>query len=445
MRKAKQSLGSFPINPVHPYRRRLFITAVAVTMLIIGALLWWALNRISPLPPTHLVMTTGAEGGSYQELGKEYRDFLAREGITVELRPSQGDVENLARLRDSSSGVDFGLLQGGLTSESESPGISSLGTVSIQPLWFFYRGRGQTPAGMFQDFKGLRLSIGPMLSGSRALATELLLRSGIDTADGNILALEPDSAAAQLIEGRIDAAVMLTGWEAPAVQNLLRAPGISLLPLKRVDAFVALYPFLSKVVLPEGTGDMVTNNPPTDVALLADKSSLVIRDNLHPAIQYLLLYAAEEIHSRPGIFNEAGEFPANESIDLPISRFARQFYKSGRPFLQRYMPFWLAGIVERAAIVLVPLLGIMVPLVRMAPSIYGWRIRRRILGVYTELRSLEHEVDARGTAAVTPELTARLEELEKRAHEVKLPSTYTPMLYTLRDHIVLVRKRLEQG
>lgn len=443
MRKIRKSLQSIPVNPVHPYRRRFFFAGVTVIALALGALLWWGLNRISPLPPSHIVMTTGEAGSAYQELGKQYRDILAQEGITVELRPSEGDAENLDRLRDPRSGVDVGFLQGGLTSEAKSPELSSLGTVIVQPLWFFYRGRGKTPAGMFQDFKGLRLSIGPKLSGTRALATELLDRAGIDTADGNILALGPDSAAARLIGGQIDAAIILTGWEAPAVQLLLRAPGISLLPLRRVDAFVALYPFLNKVVLPQGVGDMVTDNPPTDVPMLADKSSLVIRDRLHPAIQYLLLYAAEEIHSRPGIFNSAGEFPANESIDLPISRIAREFYKSGRPFLQRYMPFWLAAFGERLLIILVPLLGIMVPLVRMAPAIYGWRIRRRILGLYTDLRVLEHEVDARGDAPVAPELTERLDHLERRAHEVKLPAAYAPMLYTLRDHIVLVRKRLE--
>jgi TRAP transporter TAXI family solute receptor len=443
MRKIRKSLQSIPINPIHPYRRRFFLAAVIITAVIVGALLWWGLNRISPLPPSHIVMTTGADGSAYQEIGEQYRALLAEQGVTVELRPSQGDVENLARLRDPGSGVEFGLLQGGITSEQESPGLSSLGTVMVQPLWFFYRGRGKTPMSMFQEFKGLRLSIGDRLSGTRALAAMLLARGGIDTADANVYSLDPDEAATQLIAGQIDAAVILTGWESPAVRQLLAAPGISLLPLKRVDAFVALYPFLSKVVLPEGAGDMVANNPPTDLALLSDKSSLIIKSNLHPAIQYLLLYAAEQIHARPGVFNSAGQFPANESIDLPLSRFARQFYKSGRPFLQRYIPFWLAGIVERLAILLVPLLGIMVPLVRMAPSIYGWRIRRRILGLYTELRRLEHEVDARGPGTVSEELTARLDELEQRAHEVKLPATYSPMLYTLRDHMALVRKRLE--
>jgi TRAP-type uncharacterized transport system substrate-binding protein len=443
MRSQRKSQRSIPISSVHPYRRRTFIVGVVVLALALGALLWWALNRISPLPPNHIVMTTGAEGSAYQSVAKRYRDLLAKEGITVELRPSQGDVENLRRLRDPVSGVDVGFLQGGLTSEEESPGLASLGTLFYQPAWFFYRGRGKTPAGMIEELGGLRLSIGEPLSGTRALATMLLARAGIDTGSALSQALSPDDAATQLIGGQIDAAIVLTGWEAPAVQRLLKAPGISLLALKRVDAFVALYPFLDKVVLPEGTGDMVADNPPENIALLADKTSLVIRSNLHPAIQYLLLYAAEEIHSRPGVFNSAGEFPANEAIDLPMSRIARQFYKSGRPFLQRYMPFWLAGLVERLAILLIPLLGIMVPLVRMAPTLYGWRIRRRILGLYADLRSLEHDLDAQESGSPPPALTERLDQIEARAHDVKLPATYAPMLYTLRDHITLVRKRME--
>jgi TRAP-type uncharacterized transport system substrate-binding protein len=437
--------AQFPIDPVHPYRRRAFVAAVIVTAVLVGALLWWGLNRISPLPPDHIVMTSGAEGSAYEQFAKEYRDLLAGEGIRVELRPSQGDVENLRRLRDPASGVDVGFLQGGLTNGRESPDLASLGTVFYQPVWFFYRGSGKTPAGLLSDLGAFRLSLGPQLSGTRALATTLLARAGVDTGSALIRALSPEAAAQQLIESQIDGAIIVSGWEAPAVQQLLREPGISLLALKRVDAYVALYPFLEKVILPEGAGDMVRDNPPVDVALLADKTSLVIRKDLHPAIQHLLLYAAEEIHSRPGIFNSAGRFPANEAIDVPVSRVAREFYKSGRPFLQRYMPFWLAALVERVLIVLVPLFGLMVPLVRMAPSIYGWRIRRRVLGLYRELRVLEHEVDASAAGSVSLEFKERLEKLERRAHEVKLPVAYTPMLYTLRDHIALVQQRIDEA
>lgn len=444
MPKILKSLESSPLSPVHPYRRRAFVLGAMVLAVLLGALLWWALNRISPLPPSSIVMTTGEEGSAYHELGKAYQRQMAKEGITLELRPSEGDVDNLNRLRDSASGVDVGFLQGGLTTADAAPGLVSLGTVFYQPLWFFYRGRGKTVAGVLSELDGLRISLGPPLSGTRALATVLLTRAGVRIDDADVGALNPDEAAAALIDGRIDAAIILTGWDAPAVQQLLTAPGISLLALKRVDAYVALYPFLDKVVLPEGAGDMVTDNPPADVPLLADKASLIIRDNLHPAIQHALLYAAEEVHSRPDIFSAAGQFPADETMDLPTSRYARQFYKSGRPFLQQYMPFWLAAIVERLVIVLVPLLGLMVPLVRMAPSLYGWRIRRRILGLYADLRLLEHDVDALGAGAATPELKERLNHVEKRAHAVKLPAAYAPMLYTLRDHIVLVRQRMEK-
>lgn len=434
-----------PRHPPHPYRHGAFIAAIIVVALLLGALLWWGLNRISPLPPDHFVMTTGAEGSAYQQLAKEYRDLLAGEGIRVELRPSEGDVDNLARLRDPASGVDVGFLQGGLTNAQESPDLASLGTVFYQPVWFFYRGTGQTPARLLSELGTLRLSLGPRRSGTRALATTLLGRAGVDTASALIHGLSPEEAAQELIEGRIDAAVIVTGWDAPAVQQLLQAPGISLLQLKRVDAYVALYPFLTKVILPEGAGDMVRDNPPVDLALLADETSLIIRKDLHPAIQHLLLYAAEEIHSRPGIFNAAGQFPANEAIDVPVSRVAREFYKSGRPFLQRYMPYWLAALVERVLIVLVPLLGLMLPLVRLAPPVYAWRIRRRVLGLYRELRVLEREVDASAAGAVSLEMKERLDELERRAHQVKLPVAYTPMLYTLRHHIALVRQRIGEA
>ena len=181
------------------------------------------------------------------------------------------------------------------------------------------------------------------------------------------MGLSPEESAAQLIGGQIDGAVILTGWEAPAVQQLLTAPGISLLALRRVDAYVALYPYLEKVVLPEGTGDLATDNPPADIALLADKSSLLVRRTLHPAIQHLLLDAAEQIHGGPGVFNAAGQFPAPQATDLALSAEARHYYKSGRPYLQRHLPFWLAAFVERVLILLLPLLGVMVPLVRLAP------------------------------------------------------------------------------
>lgn len=428
--------------PVFPLRRGIQIAALAVATIVIGAALWWAADQIRPLPPKHLVMTTGPEGSSYHELGKQYQAILATHGIDVELRPSAGDVDNLGRLEDSTSLVSVGFLQGGLTDPTRSPGLSSLGTVSIQPLWIFYRPSAVAVTGYLSDFRRSRFSVGPIGSGSRALTMMLIQRAGIDTDSALLRGLSPDSAADALMRGELDGAAILTGWDASAVQRLLAAPGVALLPLKRVEAYAALYPFLEQVVLPEGIGDLATDNPPADVPLLADKSSLIIRRDLHPAIQHLLLDAAEQIQARPGVFNAAGKFPAPEAIDFALSVEARHYYKSGRPFLQQHLPFWLAAIVERLLLLLLPLIGIVVPLARLAPLIIAAIVRRRVFGLYADLKALEQEVRTLGTGAPRQEFIERLDRLDHRAHGMRLPASYMPMMYTLRHHITLVREQV---
>ena len=431
-------------RPAAP-RRLTFVLLIALTTASLGAMLWWAADRIHPLPPRHLVMTTGPEGSAYHLLGARYRDILATHGIELELRPSAGDVENLARLQDAASGVDVGFVQGGLTDVTRSPDLSSLGTVMVQPLWIFHRAGAVRTTGYLSDFQAARLSVGETGSGTRALTMTLIERAGVDTDSTLLWSLPPDSAADALLAGRIDAAAILTAWEAPAVQRLLTAPGIGLLPLKRVEAFTALLPFLETVVLPEGAGDLATDNPPADVSLLADKSSLIIRNGMHPAIEHVLLDAAERIHATPGVFNAAGQFPAPEAIDLALSPAARHYYKSGRPFLQQHLPFWFAAVLERLLVLLLPLLGIVVPLVRLAPLLVGAVVRRRVFGLYTELRLLEKELRTLGTETPSEEFVERLDRLDRRAHAMRLPMSFMPMLYTLRHHITLVRAQLEEG
>jgi hypothetical protein len=198
------------------------------------------------------------------------------------------------------------------------------------------------------------------------------------------------------------------------------------------------------LILPEGVGDLAKNRPPRDVVLIAPKASLVVRKDLHPAIQYLLLDAAEKIHSGPGIFQKAGQFPAAEAIDLPLSDVARQFHKSGRPFLQRHLPFWLAVLVDRLLVLLIPLVGVVYPLVRFAPSLYGLQMQRRIFRFYGELRFLERELESRGAGQSIDDLSSRLDRIEEKANHLRVPVFYSNMLYTLRMHISLVRGRMER-
>jgi hypothetical protein len=233
---------------------------------------------------------------------------------------------------------------------------------------------------------------------------------------------------------------MMTAWEAPEVQQLLADERVGLSGFPHADAFVALYPFLNKLVLPRGVTDLAKDRPPTDVTLIATKASLVVRNDLHPAIQYLLLNAATEIDSGPSLFNHANTFPAAEAINIPLSDEALRFYKSGLPFLHEYFPFWMAALIGKL-ILLIPILGLLYPMIRFLPRLYDWVMRSRILRMYGELRLLEDEM---ANARDTPEMVARLDRLAEQANHLRVPVAYASMLYSLRDHIDLVREGLKK-
>jgi len=369
----------------------------------------------------------------------QYRDILAQSGVKLQLLPTTGGLENLARLRDKKSGVSVGFIQGGTTTKKESPNLESLGTVFYEPLWFFYR--SEIGGGM-QGLRGRRVSIGPEGSGTRALALELVKRTKIDSIIGELLGLTPQVAAEKLIAGEIDAAFIVTAWDSPVVQRLVNTKGIELASFPRADAYIALYPFLNKLMLPAGVVDLLMNNPPTDVVLLAPKASLAVRADLHPAIQYLLLSAAVKIHSQPGIFQKAGQFPAAESIDLPLSEEAQRFYKTGRPFLQHYLPFWMATLVERVFVVFIPVAALLYPLFKFMPNIYDWFMRSKIMRLYDEMRLIESEMEDQGYGLDAGVINAKLDQLDQRANRLSLPTTYASMLYGLRSHIDLIRSRM---
>ena len=307
----------------------------------------------------------------------------------------------------------------------------------FEPLWVFYRsGIGRD----IEAFRGRRVSIGPEGSGGRALTLEILKRNKIDGIVGELLGFPPEEAADKLIAGEIAIAFIVSGWDSPVVRRLMEADGIEVLSAPRPDALVALYPFLNKVVLPAGVADLAANRPPADTILLAPKASLAVRGDLHPAIQYLLLNAAVEIHSHPGIFHKAGQFPAAESVDLPLSEEAQRFYKSGRPVLQAYLPFWMAALVERFLVVFVPVLVLLYPAFTLLPQAYDWLMQSKIRRLYEEMKAIERELVPGGEARDV--LNARLDRLYQSASELQLPAKYASMQYTLRMHLDLVRARI---
>jgi TRAP-type uncharacterized transport system substrate-binding protein len=392
--------------------------------------------------PHRIVMATGPEGGTYYEVGQRYRAALARENVDVQLVPTQGSIENLAMLHDPHSGVSVALVQGGSIGAGQKSGLESLGTLFYEPMWWF-RKRDIQGVGA-ASLLGRKVAIGSEGSGTRALMLELLKGVGIEK-QIELLPLGPRAASDKLLAGEIDVAFMMTSWESPVVRQLIADERVGLSGFPRADAFVALYPYINKVVVPRGVGNLTKDQPPNDVTLIATKASLVVRDDLHPALQYLLLGAAAEIHSGQSIFNRTGEFPAAEAIDIPLSNEAQRFYKSGPPLLHDYFPFWMAALIGKLIILLIPILGILYPMMRFLPRLYDWLMRSKILRMYGELRLLEGEMANAGAGGHhTGEMIARLDRLEEEANHATVPVAYASMLYSLRDHIELVREGLQK-
>ncbi|MFL5474381.1 MAG: TAXI family TRAP transporter solute-binding subunit [Gemmatimonadales bacterium] len=386
---------------------------------------------------------TGPPGSAYDELGARYQEVLRHAGIDLRVIRTEGGVENLARLQDPTSGVKVGFLESGLTSQKESPNLLSLGTVSLEPLWTFFRG-GARGNGAREKLTSKRISIEPQGSSTRVLARRLLALNGIPETSVVLLGLPPEQSAEALLHGEIDGTVMLSSWRSPVVRRLLVADGVVLESYPRADAYVALFPSLSKVVLPTGVADLARNIPPRDVTLLAVETSLVVRKNLHPALQYLLLEAASEIQGGPDIFHKAGRFPAAEAINLPLSTPAREFYQSGLPFVYQVLPLWLAGITQRLLILLIPLFILVFPAIRFLPAIYSYMIERRIYRLYGDLMMLEAELDRAASGPAPYDLAIRLEDLAKWANHLSVPLRFSQRLFILKSHIAQTRDEVEK-
>ncbi|HTP51365.1 MAG TPA: TAXI family TRAP transporter solute-binding subunit [Anaeromyxobacteraceae bacterium] len=426
---------------LQPLRKRLSTfprVPVALTGIVAAAVLTGGLLLLFGAPPRTVTLATGPPGSAHAAIGERYKAILARSGITLKLLPTAGAEENLSRLRDPQSGVSAAFVISGLPGARAVSGLASLGTIAYEPLWLFERSAAR---GIAEGVAGKRISLDVVGSGTQALVQRLFQLTGLSVSGAEVLHLSPADAAERLLRGEIDVLALLAAWDSPIVRHLAADPRVSIFSYRRADALVALNPDLRKLTLPAGIGNFAANLPPADVTLVAPKASLLVREDLHDAIQYLLLDAASKVHAEPGIFHQAGAFPAAEAIEFPLSDEATRYYKSGRPFLQRHLPFWAAVWVERLLFVVLPLLGILVPVVSGVGSAYRNLMQQRILAFYGELRLVEREIAA-GPKPNHADLLRRLEDLEHRASRLRVPVQFAQMLYSLRSHVQEVRDRL---
>ena len=424
--------------------RDLFATAWWI-FLIVGLGFVVAYQFVKPAPPTKIIITTGGESGAYYQFANRYATLLARNGITLEVKTSAGSLENLARLKSDEAQVGF--VQGGVVEYRQDDeaaaesGLLSIGSVFYEPVWVFYR--GDKPLTRLTDLQGKRIAIGQEGSGVRQLAQQMLSANEIPS-DENLLPLAGLLAAEELQQGRIDAAFIIASEKAPIVQVLLRSPGVKVMSFAQAGAYQRRFPFLTKLTFPHGVADLVRDFPPEDVKLLAPTANLIVRDDLHPALQTLLLQVANEVHGKSGFFQDPGEFPAYKDQMLPLSPEAARYFKSGPPFLQRYLPFWLAVLVDRLIVLIVPIIALLIPLLRIAPAIYNWRVRAKVFRCYGELKFLEDDLKNHYDPAKLSDYSRRLDALDEEAAQLHVPLAFTDLVYTLREHVNLVRRILDK-
>ncbi|MEW6165125.1 MAG: TAXI family TRAP transporter solute-binding subunit [Pseudomonadota bacterium] len=413
-------------------------------LLLVVAGFWFAARHIQPAPPDALVLATGGPGGAYQRFGAAYKDALGRQGIRVVEEATAGSTENLQKLRDPAQTVDAAFVQGGTARVQEGDALLSLGAIYNEPLWIFHRADlGELTR--IADLKGRRIAIGGVGSGTRHLAQELLFANQIDAHQAQLLDTG-GLALAEAFAGRaIDAAFVVGPTESATVWTLLHTPGLKLMSLQHAEAYTRHLPYLSHLVLPRGAIDIAADLPPRDVSLLAATATLVVRDGTHPALVDLLMQALGETHGGAGIFQKPGEFPRAAETDFPLSPEAQRYYKSGKPLLQRYLPFWAATLVDRMVVMLIPLFALLIPVMKIAPGLYNWRVKSRIYRRYGELKFIEAELDADPARLTREEWHQRVDAIERDVNHLSMPLAFTDMAYTLRLHIGLVRKAIERS
>lgn len=431
---ASKGKGGWRVN-----RLALGVWVFGAVVLVVGLVL--AYQYVGPPPPRHIVLATGTEGGAYHSYGEQLAAYLENEGVSVELRTTAGAVENL-RLLQADSGVDVAFVQGGLSEEYGTTGIFALGSLYLEPIWVFVR--NDVALESVAALNGKRLAVGAVGSGTRVVVKRLLAANGIGDNNAVLLDIAADELAASLLNGHIDAAFLIGGANSELVTNLATLDNVSLLGLRRADAYARRASYLSKVVLPEGVLDLRENAPSATTETVAVTAMLTVREDLHPAISDLVMMASESIFSGHTILANAGTFPSPANTDIPLSEEAQRFHERGAPFLMRYLPFWAATLVDRLWVLLFPIIGLLIPLFKLLPPLYHWRIRRRLLQRYAELRSIDPQYSPVESAQDHRDRLARIYELDNETVDVVVPKDYSDDVYKLRRDIDLVRRKLDE-
>jgi TRAP transporter TAXI family solute receptor len=391
-------------------------------------------------PPKVIRIATGAKNGAYYAFAQEYARLLAADGISMEVVSTAGTVENLDLLRKGE--VALALIQGGSATNEDRENIQSLGSLFLEPVWVFTR--AQKPIKRFSQLKGNRVAVGAAGSGTNLLAVQLLTAAGISESNTTLVRADSAQSLASLSDGSVDAAFFVASPAAPLIRGLLEKPGFELLNFERAPAYSRLFPFLTAVTLYEGVLSLERNLPPRDVPLVATAANVAARKDLNASLVPAVLNAVTKVHQRGGVLEQSRQFPSIDFVDLPMNDDAARYIANGPSLLFRWMPYGWAVFLDRVKILFLPFLALMIPLFRIAPPLYNWRIRSKIYRWYASVREIDSQVQNRGSPGDADSLLQRLEGLEREVASVSVPLSYAGELYHLRLHIGFLRQEVEK-
>jgi len=415
-------------------RLRYFVGLVAVVGVLVAS--WLALVYFFPAPPSEIMIATATEGSTYELLGNRYKAILARSKVEVTVRLTNGAAENLRLLQDKNSGVAAGIVAGGVSDAALSPDLRSLGRVNYQPFWVFYRSVDIWPD--LTTLNGKRIAVGPVGSDNQIVAQKLFALSDFNQ-ETKVLPLAGQAAVKALAEKQVDAVFIAGAPEAPNVRMLLRDPNIRLMNFPRADALSRIFPFLVHLILPAGAIDFADNIPPTDINLIGTTNAVLVRNDLHPQIAYLLTQALMEVHGDAGLFKSAGEFPAQRDPEYPMADTARDFYRNGPTFLNRYLPFWIVNYMQRAAALLAAT-AVVVPLFGFMPKLFTWAREQSLRKLYRRLRDVEDALQQELSVQQVEALLNDLEKIDQAASVVPMRDSH--LFFVFRQHLNQTRSRL---
>jgi TRAP-type uncharacterized transport system substrate-binding protein len=407
-----------------------------VAMMCFAGALWLVLEYFNPAPPSTITIATGFKGGAYEFFAQQYRERLARAHVGLNIRITGGTSDNIKLLEDPKSGVQVAFVQGGASNSEHAPGLLSLGRVNYQVFWIFYR--GTETLDHLTQLKGKHIGVGP----EAVVATQVLGAAGVNSESATLLPLAGPAAVEALNDGRLDAIFIALAPDASIVQTLLRDPNVRLMSVSQAEALTRIFPYLVRLVLPQGVIDLAHNIPPTDVNLIGTTNAVVVRDDLNPETINLLAKALMEVHGEAGIFQRAGEFPTQTDPEFTVADGAREFYKDGPSYLSKYLSFWMGDLIKKIVAVLLSCAVILVPFSNFVPKLTRWVVRDRMRYLYRRLRIVETDMQTDLTASQLDALQSDLEKIDHSANNLGVPIRYSNLFFELKTHINLVRQRL---